>query len=53
MEALSFFVTAASDSLQFTISLNVRQSLPDNDNMPEEEAVGLSCVLHRNCVDGK
>ena len=53
IEALKFLITTASASLQFTISRNVRQSLSDNDNVPEEEAVGLSCVLHKNCVDGR
>jgi hypothetical protein len=51
-EVLNFSITMASTLLQFTISRNVRQSLSDNDNI-SEEIVGLSCVLHKNCVDGR
>jgi hypothetical protein len=52
MEELRFLITTASAFLQFTISRNVRQSRSDNDNAPEE-VVGLSCALHKNCVDGR
>ena len=52
MEALKSLIAAASAFLQSTISQNVCQSLLDNDNVPEE-VVGLSCLLHKNCVDGK
>ena len=42
----------ASAALQLTIPRNARQSLPDNDNTPEKAVPGLSCVLHKKCVDG-
>ena len=53
MEVLSLLVTSANAFLHLTISRNVNQSPPESDNMPEEEVVGISCVLHRNCVDGR
>ena len=49
IEVPKFLITAAIAFLQFTISRNVRQSLPDNDDIPEE-VVGLSCVLHRKFI---
>ena len=36
MDAPSCLINAASAALQLTISRNARQSLPDNDNTPEE-----------------
>ena len=48
----SCLINAASAALRLTISRNARQSLPDNDNTPEEVVTGLSCVLHKKCVDG-
>ena len=53
IEALSFLITAPRAFSQFIISRNVRQSFLDNDSVPEEEVVGVSWVLHRNCVDGR
>jgi hypothetical protein len=52
MEALNLLVTTANVFFQFNISGNVRQSLSDNDNIPEE-VVELSCVIHKNCIDGR
>ena len=53
MDELKLLICVASALLQLTISFNVRQSLSDNDNIPEAATVGLFCVLHKNCVDGR
>ena len=55
IEVLSFWISAASATLQFTISRNERQSLSDNENVPEEVLVGLlvSCTRTALMGDGR